>query len=62
VSALWLAPLGVAALMAVWCLIQQAWLRAMQRPQREDALARPGCAGCDCGTVPSTNSEQEPPP
>ena len=46
--ALWLTPLGLALLMLGWYWIQRGWLRCMARPESDDALARPGCAGCNC--------------
>jgi hypothetical protein len=50
VSALVLAPLGLALLAAIWCGIQRKWLATMARPATEDALARGGCGGDACAT------------
>lgn len=50
--ALWLTPLGLVLLVLAWYWIQRSWLWCMQRPPTDDALARPGCAGCVCAPGP----------
>jgi hypothetical protein len=63
VSGLWFAPVALAILILTWYGVQRAWLRCMQRPSDDDALARPGCAGpdgqgCACGAGPPGRSAE----
>lgn len=46
-SALWFSPAALVILTLTWYVVQRAWLRCMQRPSGDDALARAGCAGPD---------------
>jgi hypothetical protein len=55
---LWLTPLGLVLLMLAWYWIQRGWLRCMARAETDDALARPGCAGCNCAPGADSRCEQ----